>query len=101
MTIAIWTPANATAGSNLPVIHFLTGGGQVTGGINIPTQLPAHWVSLSQSHIVVTTNYRVNIFGFPNARGLNGSTNFAFQDQRLAVEWVSENIAAFGGDPSK
>ncbi|KAE9397487.1 alpha/beta-hydrolase [Gymnopus androsaceus JB14] len=101
LTIAIWTPSNATADSKLPVIHFLTGGGDVTGGINIPTQLPAHWVSLSQSHIVVTTNYRVNIFSYPNARGLNGSTNFGLQDQRLAIEWVSENIAAFGGDPSK
>lgn len=50
---------------------------------------------------MVTTNYRVNIFGYPNARGLNGETNFALQDQRRAVEWVAENIAAFGGDPSK
>jgi carboxylesterase type B len=73
----------------------------VTGGINIPTQLPAHWVHLSQKHIVVTINYRVNIFGYPNARGLNGSTNFALQDQRAAVEWVVENIGAFGGDPER
>ncbi|KAK3063117.1 hypothetical protein LTR53_019053, partial [Teratosphaeriaceae sp. CCFEE 6253] len=46
-------------------------------------------------------NYRVNIFSYPNARGLNGSTNFAIQDQRAAVEWVSRNIEAFGGDASK
>jgi carboxylesterase type B len=72
----------------------------VTGGVNIPTQLPSNWVHRSQRHIVVTTNYRVNIFGYPNARGLN-STNFALQDQRLAVKWVHENIVAFGGDPSK
>lgn len=87
--------------SKLPVIHFLTDGGDVTGGLNIPTQLPANWVHRSQKHIVVTTNYRVNIFGYPNARGLNGNTNFALQDQRKAVEWVSENISAFGGDPTK
>ena len=101
LTISIWTPANATANSKLPVIHFLTGGGDVTGGINIPTQLPANWVHRTQGHIVITTNYRVNIFSYPNARGLNGSTNFAPQDQRMAVEWVHENIAGFGGDPSK
>jgi len=101
LTIAIWTPADVTPDSKLPVVHYLTGGGDVTGGINIPTQLPAQWVHRSQSHIVVTTNYRVNIFSFPNAVGLNGSTNFGLQDQRLAVEWVAENIAAFGGDASK
>lgn len=50
---------------------------------------------------MVTTNYRVNIFSFPNAAGLGNATNFGLQDQRLAVEWVYENIAGFGGDPSK
>jgi carboxylesterase type B len=82
-------------------VLYWTGGGDNTGGVNIPTQLPANWVHRSQNHIVVTTNYRVNIFGFPNARGLNGSTNFAMQDQRMTAEWVAENIAAFGGDPEK
>ena len=101
LSVAVWTPASAAPDSNLPVVLYLTGGGDVTGGINIPTQLPANWVHRSQKHIVVTTNYRVNIFGYPNARGLNGNTNFALQDQRMAVEWVAENIAAFGGDPSK
>lgn len=101
LSLAIWTPANATSGSKLPVVVYLTGGGDVTGGVDIPTQLPANWVHRSQSHIVVTTNYRVNIFSYPNARGLNGSTNFALQDQRMAVEWVSENIGAFGGDRDK
>lgn len=76
----------------------------MTGGVNIPTQLPSNLVNRSQEHggiIVVTTNYRLNIFSFPNAKGLHNSTNFGLQDQRLAVEWVYENIAGFGGDPSK
>lgn len=101
LTLAVWTPADATPDSKLPVIVYLTGGGDVTGGINIPTQLPANWVHNSQKHIVVTTNYRVNIFAYPHARGLNGSDNFGLQDQRMAVEWVAENIAAFGGDASR
>ncbi|KAF5385556.1 hypothetical protein D9757_006740 [Collybiopsis confluens] len=101
LSLAIWTPSGATPTSNLPVIHFFTGGGDVNGGTNIPAQLPSHWVHRSQKHIVVTSNYRVNIFSFPNARGLSGNTNFAFQDQRLAIEWVAENIASFGGDPSR
>lgn len=104
LSLAIWTPANVTANSRLPVLHFMTGGGWVTGGINIHSQLPSNLVNRSQEQggiIVVTTNYRVNVFGFPNAKGLDNETNFGLLDQRLAVEWVSENIANFGGDPSK
>lgn len=104
LSLAIWTPANATAESRLPVLHFLTGGGDVTGGVNIPTQMPPSLVNRSLEQggmIVVTTNYRVNIFSFPNAKGLGNQTNLGLQDQRLAVEWVYDNIHAFGGDPSK
>lgn len=43
-------------------------------------------------------SYRINIFGFP---GLAGSNNLGLLDQRLAVEWVRDNIAAFNGDPSR
>lgn len=63
LTLAVWTPAYANETSNLPVALFVTGGGMVTGGINIPSQLPANWVARSQEHIVVTINYRLNIFG--------------------------------------
>lgn len=63
LSLAIWTPANADTHSKLPVALFVTGGGAVTGGINIPSQLPSNWVSRSQEHIVVTMNYRVNMMG--------------------------------------
>jgi len=52
----------------------------------------------SQDIIVVTLNYRVPIFGFPGAPGL--TQNVALLDQRMAIEWVRDNIAGFGGDPS-
>lgn len=44
-------------------------------------------------------SYRVNIFGFPGAP--SGYSNVGLLDQRLAVEWVRDNIAAFGGDPHR
>ncbi|KAI9745016.1 MAG: hypothetical protein M1818_001294 [Claussenomyces sp. TS43310] len=49
--------------------------------------------------IVVSLNYRLSIFGFPG----NPTTqnNVAFLDQRLAMEWVRDNIANFGGDPAR
>ncbi|KAK8069734.1 hypothetical protein PG994_006350 [Apiospora phragmitis] len=111
LSLAIWTPANASGNGGgdeddgkkklLPVVIYLTGGGDQTGGVNIPTQLPSQWVHRSQRHIVVTTNYRVNIFSNPHAHVLDGNGNFGRQDQRAAVEWVAENIAAFGGDPAQ
>lgn len=45
-------------------------------------------------------NYRVNIFGHPNAPGLEDQ-NVGLLDQRAAVEWAKKNIAAFGGDPDR
>ena len=45
-------------------------------------------------------NFRINVFGFPSAPVPSGSpANFGFLDQRLAVEWLRDNIAAFGGSP--
>ncbi|KAJ4290191.1 hypothetical protein N0V90_010406 [Kalmusia sp. IMI 367209] len=102
--LAVWTPSGAALLSNatLPVLFFMTGGGLVIGGIDIPWQMPTSWVERSQSHIVVTINYRLNIFGFPNARGLaDGHQNLGILDQRAALEWVRDNIAAFGGDPKR
>ncbi|KAL1874207.1 hypothetical protein Plec18167_006144 [Paecilomyces lecythidis] len=98
--LAVWTPANATFHSKLPVLFFMSGGGFTTGGIDIRYQIPTSWIEDSQSHIVVTINYRVNIFGFPNARGLTNQ-NLGILDQRAALEWVRDNIAGFGGDPAK
>ncbi|TQN70329.1 Lipase 1 [Colletotrichum shisoi] len=87
---------------DFPVLFFMTGGGFVIGGIDLPWQIPTSWVERSQSAIIVTINYRVNIFGFPNARGLaDGEQNLSILDQRAALEWVRDNIAAFGGDPTR
>ncbi|KAJ7815326.1 acetylcholinesterase [Mycena olivaceomarginata] len=102
--LAVWTPTAALPppDAGLPVLFFMTGGGFGIGGVNIPWQLPPSWVERSQSHIVVTINYRLNIFGFPNARGLaDGHQNLGILDQRAALEWVHDNIAAFGGDPGR
>ncbi|KAI0378283.1 alpha/beta-hydrolase [Hypomontagnella monticulosa] len=84
----------------LPVLVWVHGGVLQYGGVNTPYEKPHKWVQRSQGHIVVMINYRLNIFGFPNAKGLK-EKNFGILDQRLALEWVRDNIKQFGGDPEK
>jgi acetylcholinesterase len=72
----------------------------VQGGTNALYFNPRSWVQRTQEHIVVTVNSRSNIFGFPNAPGLT-EKNLGLLDQRLALEWVRDNIVEFGGDPSR
>ncbi|KAH8180265.1 carboxylesterase family protein [Sarocladium implicatum] len=106
LNLAVWAPSAETPvpEGGFPVIFFMTGGGFTLGGVNIPWQMPTGWVERSQSHIIVTINYRLGIFGFPLARGLSGkdfSQNLGILDQRMALEWVRDNIAAFGGNPDR
>ena len=99
LSMAVWTPANATADEKLPVAVFLSGGDFMVGGITINYQMPAPFVSAHRA-IVITVNYRLNIFGFPNAAGL-GDQNLGIRDVRLALEWLRKNVASFGGDPDQ
>jgi cholinesterase len=47
-------------------------------------------------------SYRLNIFGFPGVPGDKSvAQNAGLEDQRMAVEWVRDNIEAFGGDPKR
>ena len=56
----------------------------------------------NQDVILVSFNYRTNVFGFPMAQDLPASLqNLGFLDQELALAWVQDNIAQFGGDKSK
>ncbi|KAF2096315.1 carboxylesteras-like protein [Rhizodiscina lignyota] len=95
----IWAPLHPKEES-LPVFIYLPGGGFIFGGANTLWKVPYPWVQRTQAHIVVVINYRVNVFGFPNSRALTDN-NVGLLDQRLAVEWVRDNSAAFGGDPKR
>lgn len=53
--------------------------------------------------IAVTINYRLSTWGFLSSHEVaeSGNTNLGLRDQRLALHWIRENIASFGGDPDK
>lgn len=111
LTASVWTPTSQGHGrrwwggghkkhEGLPVLMYIYGGGFSTGGEDVPYQIPTQWVNRSPNHIVVSFNYRLNVFGFPGAKGLEDQ-NLGLLDQRAAVEWVYQNIAAFGGNPER
>ncbi|KAH7236714.1 Alpha/Beta hydrolase protein [Fusarium redolens] len=110
LRLSLFAPKNAIAAKNgakaerLPVVIWVHGGGYMIGGTNVPYQLAQPWVQRSQKHIVVQIQYRLNLLGLPNAAGFakeGRNLNLALLDQRLAVEWVRDNIARFGGDPNR
>lgn len=99
LTVSIWAPLNPT-NETLPVFIWIYGGGSTTGGSSVPYQNPQKWVQRTQSHIVVSLQYRLNFFGSPNGPG-GLDSDLAFWDVRAAMEWTRDNIAAFGGDPAR
>ncbi|EFA75987.1 putative cholinesterase [Heterostelium album PN500] len=88
--------ADPSAGP-LPVMIFYPGGRFTMGGI-APLYEGGNFVNRS-SVILVVTNYRLGVFGFMISPELKG--NYGFEDQLLALNWVHDNIKAFGGDPSQ
>jgi para-nitrobenzyl esterase len=100
----VWTPAKSGK-EKLPVLVYFYGGGFVAGDGSEPRY---DGESLSKKGIVtLTVNYRLGIFGFMAHPELtkesahHASGNYGLLDQYAALKWVKENIAAFGGDPSR
>jgi Carboxylesterase family len=57
---------------------------------------------LPKNKVIIASSYRLNIFGFPSTPALPPtSANLGLRDQRLALEWLRNNIASFGGDPKR
>jgi para-nitrobenzyl esterase len=100
----VWTPAKRNT-SGLPVLVYFYGGGFVAGDGSEPRYDGASMAK--KGMVVVTCNYRLNIFGFfahpelSKESPYKGSGNYGLLDQNAALKWVQKNIAAFGGDPKK
>jgi len=100
----VWT-ANLSAKELLPVLVWIHGGANTSGS---PTERPYDGANLTRKGVVVVSfNYRLNVFGFLAHPGLtaesehDSSGNYALLDQISALQWIEGNIAAFGGDPER
>ncbi|KAF4453063.1 hypothetical protein F53441_4294 [Fusarium austroafricanum] len=100
LNLNIYAPAGAKPGSK-PVAFWIHGGGFSQGSGSLSYYVGSKMAGY-EDLVVVTINYRTNIFGFPETYDMTkGEWNLGFLDQRLALTWVQDNIAAFGGDPKK
>ncbi|KAK7057830.1 aldolase-II domain-containing protein [Favolaschia claudopus] len=101
LKVNIYAPTGAKKGSNLPVLVYIHGGGYFFGN---PANWPFdHWIHQSPNVVVVSVYYRLDAFGFLSipefSDPANGDHNAGFSDQVMALKWVQENIASFGGNP--
>ncbi|WP_346133032.1 carboxylesterase/lipase family protein [Lentzea roselyniae] len=96
LTVNVWSPDLA---ANLPVMVWIQGGAYLFGTSGLPeydgTRLAGDGV------VVVTFNYRVGMEGFGFIDGAPAQANRGLLDQVAALEWVQDNIRAFGGDPAR
>ncbi len=88
-----------------PVMVWIHGGAFESGGTVDPMFDCVNFIKENPDVIVVTIAYRLGVMGFlhlshlPDGKDYPDSQNLGLLDQKMALKWVHENIAAFGGDP--
>ena len=97
----VYVPQTSRTRGRLPVMVFLYGGAFVSGASDL---YDAKQLAKSSDVIVVSVNYRLGALGFMASPELSQSQprrisgNYGLLDQELALRWVQQNVAAFGGD---
>ena len=100
----LWTPVDARPGAKLPVMVWIHGGAFVGGSGSGPGTAGNEFAK--QGVLLITINYRLGRLGhfaFPALSAEHPEEpkgSYAFMDQIAALQWVKENIEAFGGDPN-
>ena len=98
LLLNIYAPEIAFDDLPLPVLVWIHGGGLQIGSGRMDEYGP-HYFMDTESVIVVTVNYRLGPFGFLSMGTEEVPGNAGFRDQTMALKWVNDNIATFGGDP--
>lgn len=104
LSLNVWAPKDAAPGSKLPVMVWIYGGGFYAGSTSEQRQDGEAFAR--KGVILVSMNYRLNIFGFFAHPALaaespqHAAGNYGLMDQAAALQWVKRNVAAFGGDPA-
>ncbi|KAF2713847.1 alpha/beta-hydrolase [Pleomassaria siparia CBS 279.74] len=97
----VFAPATPAPENGRAVMFWIYGGALQFGHGGHPVYDGSKFAS-GEDVIVVTHNYRTNVFGFPSSPELPlTGHNLGWLDQRFALDWVQRNIHAFGGNPNK
>ena len=97
LTINVWSPEPGP-GAGLPAMVWIHGGAYTIGMSSLP-EYDGGRLARDGGVVVVTFNYRVGVEGFALIEG--APANRGLLDQIAALEWVHDNIRAFGGDPDR
>ncbi|MDF1478988.1 carboxylesterase/lipase family protein [Leifsonia sp. H3M29-4] len=103
LTLNVFAPTASESPEPRPVMVWLHGGAYIFGASS-QRMFDAHHFVTRGDVIVVTVNYRVGALGFLDLSSFDSGehvfdSNLALRDVLLALNWVQQNIAAFGGDP--
>lgn len=98
LSLNVWAPSDA---QGLPVLVWIHGGAYFRGASCQP--LYDGRALAAGGAVVVTVNYRIGVLGFVDFSSLGDGfdSNVALRDMIAALEWVRDNVAAFGGDPGR
>lgn len=100
LTLNVQRPGGTVAGDNLPVLIWFYGGGFEVGSTLMydGTNTVQRSIEVGKPVIFVTMNFRAAGFGFLGGREIltDGSANIGLRDQRMAMQWVADNIRQFG-----
>lgn len=97
--INIWQPSSPKSLELLPVLVWIYGGGFLHGSASRP-EYSGH-VMASRGVVVVSLNYRVGALGFLVSIPDQLFGNYGLHDQKLALQWIQDNIHIFNGDPNR
>lgn len=101
LNVNVFAPASAGS-APLPVMVFFNGGAFLEGSNQGPFFIySGGYIASTHDVIVVSANYRLNAYGYAFVPSAGVTGNFGLLDQIAALEWVRDNIGAFGGDPSQ
>ncbi|KAL5013883.1 hypothetical protein ScPMuIL_008153 [Solemya velum] len=97
LTLNVFVPRTLKPRESRSIMIWIHGGGFVMGQ---GSMFDGSEISLRGDVIVITTNYRLGLLGFLRTEDGALPGNYGLWDQRLAIQWVKDNAAAFGGNPT-